>query len=180
MFHNLQILRHRYCTIYALTSLLIDRNTVLKNVSTSLHSSHYLYCQISGITYVPANVERGCCVSNTQYHRKCQCDDIFDQIQCQSLCSSDNGCRGYALYSYCQFATTSSCPAVCRGPYDVTNTGKIDPNGDCSSSNVPWLVGCQIKTGMLLRENLVSNFITSSFYRLINYEIKGRCYKIGN
>ena len=27
MFHNLQILRHRYCKTYALTSLVIDRNT---------------------------------------------------------------------------------------------------------------------------------------------------------
>ena len=109
--------------------------------------------------YLQANVESGCCVSggNLMYHRRCICEESSDQ--CQSLCSSDTGCKGYVMFDrgsgatdLCQIATNSTCPISCQGPFSKENIGPIDPNAKCHFNNVNnyWNGGCLIKRGILL------------------------------
>ena len=109
-----------------------------------------------------ANVESGCCVSNQWRHRRCICDRLSDSgyltpEQCQSLCSNDPGCKGYVMWNDghghgCHLATTSSCPASCRGPYDKEHIEKINPNADCDGVGIAWVWngGCLIKRNLLL------------------------------
>ena len=116
-----------------------------------------------------ANVESGCCVSNTAFHRRCPCDNILDQTQCESLCSNDSGCKGYVMLEssprFCQLATTSLCPINCSDPYDLDNIGSIDPNGNCGYSS-DWNGGCWIKKGILLHTSIFFHkYYTLSVYR---------------
>ena len=111
-----------------------------------------------GNEYVQANVESGCLVSNDNFHRKCACDEVSDsgflsRDQCQSLCSNDPGCKGYVMLTVnrgnqCQLATDSSCPVSCRGPYQESNIGPIDPNAKYLHGNYNWNGGCLIKRGI--------------------------------
>ena len=125
----------------------------IPNIRSSLYNSRYLYYQFSeNIEYMQANVDTGCCLSDGSWHRRCLCDDITDSAYCQSLCSSDSGCKGFAMLdswsNYCQLATTSACPVGCRGPLSETNIGPIDPNAECYVGK--WNGGCFIKIGILL------------------------------
>jgi hypothetical protein len=117
--------------------------------------------------YMQANVDTGCCVSNEVYHRRCICGDISDVAHCQSLCSSDAGCKGYAMLESlrggisCQLATTSECPVSCSiDRFTDANIGPIDPNAECYIGH--WNGGCFIKKGILLQEKIVSKSIASS------------------
>ena len=111
-----------------------------------------------------ANVDAGCCVSNSVFHRKCMCDGFLSPVQCQSLCSNDPGCKGYVMLKRkltlgdpCHLATTSCCPVSCRAPESVANIGPIDPNSTCGNGN-RWNGGCLIKRGILLHYRLIITF----------------------
>ena len=89
--------------------------------------------------------DSGCCTAAGNFHRRCICNKIEQINSCHSVCNNDSKCKGYAIYQNkeCQIATTSSCPADCRGPYNDANIQKLDDNSRCFLGG--WNGGCEIK-----------------------------------
>ena len=82
------------------------------------------------------------------FHRNCICPSearwdnatltfFAEGTECEHLCNSDKGCKGYALqdtefpdkkrFRYCFLATTTNCPAHCKGPFSKDNTQNLKP-----------------------------------------------------
>ena len=112
--------------------------------------------------YQQANYDRPCCVSNSKIHRRCNCDGIINQDDCQDLCSVDSGCIGYVIRNEqtCQLATNSSCPSNCKGPVNVANIGQLGPQATCGSEG-NWNGGCMIKSGAIQYKIVISERIMS-------------------
>jgi hypothetical protein len=107
---------------------------------------------------------------------------VTNQAECESLCSVDTGCKGYALLEKnpisCQLATTSSCP-----DYRVTSrrciasnaqmsiVGQLDPNAQCGVNGI-WNGGCMIKSGTILYV-----FVFSEITMLYSYYFYYQCYQ---
>lgn len=95
-------------------------------------------------------MNRGCCVSHDQFHRRCICQKVNTISRCKSLCSDDVSCKGFVMNQgkklECQLATTSECPAGCDGPFDNSNVKSIYEDGLCGSKG-KWNGGCFIKLG---------------------------------
>ena len=127
---------------------------------------HYIYYLVSA-TYQNANFDRGCCVSNSNFHRRCNCKNVSNP-DCRNLCSLDTGCKGYATHEagVCNLATNSSCPFDCDGPYNGENIGKIDPTALCGT-NGKWNGGCMIKSSTMLHKNIFSKMAKHSFFYTI-------------
>ena len=89
----------------------------------------------------------GCCVEKGSFHRNCICPSearwdndtstfFAEGTECEHRCMTDKGCKGYALqntefpdkkrFRYCFLATTSNCPADCKGPFSKENTQDLD------------------------------------------------------
>ena len=96
------------------------------------------------------NYDTGCCLRDEEFHRRCICDHISDQVYCRSLCSNDPGCKGYAMLDNakdsCQLATTSACSVSCSKEGDDADIGPIDPDAKCGNGS--WNGGCFIKRGI--------------------------------
>ena len=101
--------------------------------------------------YTKAKFDAGCCTSSGTFHRRCICNQIAEVHSCRSICNADSQCKGYAIYlnKSCQIATTSNCPPNCKGPYQETNTQKLDYNSRCSLGG--WSGGCAIKGSFELK-----------------------------
>ena len=81
------------------------------------------------------------------YHRSCICPTATNMSECKSLCSQDQGCKGYTQHSNslsCVLATTSLCPSSCHGPYKKDNIGLLDmAPSNCAQGEFNG--GCYIK-----------------------------------
>ena len=88
------------------------------------------------------NLLSACCIAAGQLHEQCNCKANVDF--CKKACDYDNQCKGYVAFgnSYCQLATTSTCPATneCK-KYAIGKTGNLDANAACGS----LFKGCFIK-----------------------------------
>ena len=63
-------------------------------------------------SYVKQSLKSGCCSGPNQVHEQCNCKA---NIQfCKDACDHDSNCKGYVVHgkSYCQIASTSSCPTT--------------------------------------------------------------------
>ena len=85
-----------------------------------------------------------------------------NQDQCKSLCTSDSGCKGYAIAmnGKCQLATTSECPYShpFAGPYDAENVGALDIAATCLVGN--WDIACMIKEGIILYHKIFHKLVS--------------------
>lgn len=113
---------------------------------------------ISDAKYTKAKFDAGCCDSKGNFHRRCICPKISEDIACRSLCSNDPFCKGYAVLQKqsCQLATTTSkCPSGCNGPHQNSNVQKLDLNSRCLVGK-DWNGGCFIKGNLskIWRKNM--------------------------
>ena len=95
-------------------------------------------------SYVKQSFKSGCCSGPNQIHEQCNCKA---NIQfCKDACDHDTNCKGYVAHgkSYCQIATTSSCPTTngCA-KFQIGNVANsvLDGSISCGSG----YHGCYIK-----------------------------------
>ena len=96
-------------------------------------------------SYKKQSFKSACCSGPNQIHEQCNCKAPLEF--CKRNCDHDPNCKGYVLHgkSYCQIATTSSCPTTngCA-KFQIGNNlvnGDIDGSLSCGSG----YQGCYIK-----------------------------------
>ena len=72
----------------------------------------YTGSKIPKSVYVKQSFKSGCCSGPNQIHERCNCKADIDF--CKEACDRDPNCKGYVRHgkSYCQIATTSTCPTT--------------------------------------------------------------------
>ena len=95
--------------------------------------------------YVKQSFKSGCCSGPNQIHEQCNCKAPIDF--CKEACDRDPKCKGYVGHgkSYCQIATTSTCPTThgCA-KFQIGNVAinrVLDESHSCGSG----YHGCYIK-----------------------------------
>ena len=105
------------------------------------------------IAYESLDRERGCCVSDNMYHKRCRSNDKISRKNCKLACSKDMRCKAFTIQHknttktihQCQLSTTaSSCPSGYYGPNDQMNVGKLNTQSKCGDGEFG---GCYIRDG---------------------------------
>ena len=119
----------------------------LKPVNTKTFSSNFIYTgpKQPKSFYVKQSFKSGCCSGPNQIHEQCNCKAHIDF--CKDACDHDPNCKGYVGHgkSYCQIATTSTCPTTngCA-KFQIGNVA-INQDLDGSISCGSGYHGCYIK-----------------------------------